>query len=203
MIPYTPQTWADGPGGATPISAARLSHIEAGVAAALLSPFAPAAAIAESFPRVAGANNTVALTSGRMHLVAVPLMAGQVVTSLTFVSSGAAVTPTHWWFALYTPALALCAQTADQLTAAWTSATAKTVALAAPFTVPTSGLYYAAVMSAAATPPTLLAGNTIGSPVLTMPPVLTGTSTSSLAGTAPGTAAALTAAQNSPYAYAT
>lgn len=28
---YTPQTWADGSGGGTPLSAARLSHMEAGI----------------------------------------------------------------------------------------------------------------------------------------------------------------------------
>lgn len=30
---YTKQTWADGPGGGTPVSAARLQHIEDGIAA--------------------------------------------------------------------------------------------------------------------------------------------------------------------------
>lgn len=33
-MPYTPQTWADGSGGGTPITAARLNNIEAGLAAA-------------------------------------------------------------------------------------------------------------------------------------------------------------------------
>lgn len=34
-MPYSPQTWANGQIGGTPISAARLSHIEAGIAAAI------------------------------------------------------------------------------------------------------------------------------------------------------------------------
>src|ERR1019366_2135157 len=37
MANYTPQTWVDGPGGGTPISAARLNTLEAGAAAALAS----------------------------------------------------------------------------------------------------------------------------------------------------------------------
>ena len=32
---YSPQTWADGPSGGTPLSAARLNYMEAGIAAAL------------------------------------------------------------------------------------------------------------------------------------------------------------------------
>jgi hypothetical protein len=32
--PYVPQTWVNGPGGGTPISAGRLNHMEAGIAAA-------------------------------------------------------------------------------------------------------------------------------------------------------------------------
>lgn len=31
MVDYTPQTWVDGSGGGTPLSAARLAYIEAGV----------------------------------------------------------------------------------------------------------------------------------------------------------------------------
>ncbi len=34
-MPYTPQTWIDGPGGGTPISAARLNYMEDGIEAAL------------------------------------------------------------------------------------------------------------------------------------------------------------------------
>lgn len=36
-MPYTPQTWVDGPGGGTPVSAARMTVIENGIAAAASS----------------------------------------------------------------------------------------------------------------------------------------------------------------------
>ena len=35
-MPYTPQTWADGAAGGTPLSAARLGYIESGIEAAAL-----------------------------------------------------------------------------------------------------------------------------------------------------------------------
>lgn len=48
---YTPQTWADGPAGLTPITAARLAHIESGLVAAALAADNAAAALA-SRPQV-------------------------------------------------------------------------------------------------------------------------------------------------------
>ena len=99
------------------------------------------------------------LTTQVMLNVAVVLQAGETVTNITFKSgTTAAGTPTNYWFALYddsaTPAL--LAQTADQLTAAWAANTAKTLALSAPQTVPRSGVYRAAIMVKATTPPSLL-----------------------------------------------
>jgi hypothetical protein len=103
-------------------------------------------------------SNLSALTTQVMLAAALPLEAGDVVTNLTFVSGAtAAGTPTNWWFALYSSAAtpALIAQTADQTSTAWAANTAKTVALSAPYTVLTAGVYYAAIMVKAATPPTL------------------------------------------------
>ncbi|WP_166905920.1 hypothetical protein [Mycobacterium sp. DL440] len=59
---YSKQTWADGSGGGTPITAARLNHIEDGVAAA-----DAAASAADS---VTAANITDATTVGRNVLKA-------------------------------------------------------------------------------------------------------------------------------------
>ncbi|MFE3452387.1 hypothetical protein ACFXJ8_26035 [Nonomuraea sp. NPDC059194] len=132
-----------------------------------------------------------ALTSGVMTSVPLYLSAGDLVTNLTFISGGtAAATPTNYWFALYSTAStpALLAQTADQLTAAWAADTAKTLALASAYRVVTSGIYWAAVMVAAGTPPTLM-GAMGAKPVLSGENNLAVTSGSSLTTTAPATIA--------------
>lgn len=200
-LPYVPQTWTDGPGGATPVSAARLAVMENGIAAnsGLLVPNGVAS---ESLARFL-ASGSITLASGTLLLAALPLRAGQVVTNMSFISTGtAAVTPTHWWFALYSQALALLGQTADQVAAAWAANALKTLALAAPYTVPTTGVYYAGVMVAAATPPTIAGGPTMQAGVSTLTPLLTGNSSTALVATAPGTAGAITAGVNHAYCYA-
>ncbi len=111
----------------------------------------------KNLPRQAITGNLAALTSGVMTSVALYLEKGDLVTNLTFVSATtAAGTPTNWWFALYdtssTPAL--LAQTADQTSTAWAANTAKTVALSTAYLVAKSGLYWAAIMVKATTPPT-------------------------------------------------
>jgi hypothetical protein len=106
----------------------------------------------ESFTRFLGGTNLAALSSGAMTLVALALYAGDVVTSLSFLSGATGLTQGtnndgHWWFALYDPGGAtLLAQTADQTTTAWAGSTIKTLALAAPQTIAATGLYLAAVM---------------------------------------------------------
>ncbi|MFG2722710.1 hypothetical protein ACGFW5_31090 [Streptomyces sp. NPDC048416] len=104
------------------------------------------------------------LTTQVMQSTLVYLQAGDLVTNLTFKSGAtAAVTPTNWWFALYsddaTPVL--LAQSVDQTTAAWAANTAKTLALATPVSIPRSGMYSAAVMVKAGTTPSLLGAGTI------------------------------------------
>lgn len=153
-------------------------------------PNAAGAFRAQNMPRRSAANVASTLTSGTMLATALYLAAGDTVTSLTFVSgTTGAATPTSWWFALYdnsaTPAL--LAQTADQGSAAWSTTTAKTLALSAPVTVDTSGVYYAAVMVAAGTAPTLIGCSGSSAAVLAGDPILARTQGSSLTGTAPAT----------------
>lgn len=166
------------------------------------------ATFAESVPRWAVTGNLAALTTQVMTSVALPLQAGDVVTSLTFVSATtAAGTPTNWWFALYSPAGALLAQTADQTSTAWAANTAKKLALSAPVLITQAGVYYAAVMVKATTVPTLagvpmhhatVAGDvaSLGSVVLAQ------TSGSSLTTTAPATIATPTTVATVPYVVA-
>lgn len=153
--------------------------------------------------------NLAALTTQVMTAVALYLEAGDVVTNLTFCSATtAAGTPTNWWFALYSTAAtpALLGQTADQTSTAWAANTAKTVALATPYTVTTTGVYYAAVMVKATTVPTLLGASlnaTAAAAVVTGQKVLANTSGASLTDTAPATIATPTTVATVPYVVAT
>jgi hypothetical protein len=154
--------------------------------------------------------NLSALTTQVMLSTALYLEAGDVVTNLTFVSGGtAAGTPTNWWFALYdtssTPAL--LAQTADQTSTAWAANTAMTVALQTVQRITTTGIYYAAVMVKATTPPTLAGSGALenaaaAGALVSGQKILAQTSGSSLTTTAPATITSATTVVNIPYVVA-
>jgi hypothetical protein len=136
--------------------AAGIAAYEATNAAEVLEG-ASAATIVSNLSRYQCGGNLTGTATGVMVSVALPLKAGTVVTSLTFMSGTTpAGTPTNWWFALYSPAGALIAQTADQTTTAWAANTPKTLALSAAHTVTADGVYYAALMVKATTTPTLV-----------------------------------------------
>lgn len=169
----------------------------------------PAGMFRPNLRRTEAGGNLAALTTQIMTAVALYLEAGDVVTNLTFCSATtAAGTPTNWWFALYSTAAtpALLGQTADQTSTAWAANTAMTVALAAPYTVTTTGIYYAGVMVKATTPPTLLGASlnaNASAAVVTGQKVLANTSGSSLTTTAPATIATPTTVATVPYVVAT
>lgn len=141
-----------------------------------------------NLPRV-GLDDVPAAATGVLCSVALYLQDGDTVTNLTFISGAtAAGTPTNYFFALYSGAGALLAQTADQLTAAWAADTAKTLPLATAQKITKSGIYYAAISVTATTVPTLV-GTTGAKPVLTGEGNLSQTSGSGLTGTAPATIA--------------
>lgn len=149
------------------------------------------------------------LTTAVMTSVAIPLQVGDLVTNITFKSGAtAAGTPANYWFALYsadsTPALV--GQTADQTSTAWAANTVKTLALTTPYRVPVTGVYYAAIMVKASTPPTLL-GASLGlagaSASILSSKVLAQTSGSALTDTAPATIASPTAIASVPFAVLT
>jgi hypothetical protein len=150
-----------------------------------------------------------ALATGVMTAVALPLQAGDVVTSLT-VKSGAtaAGTPTAYWLALYSSAAtpALLSQTADQTSTAWAANTVKTLALATPQLITTAGVYYVGIMVTASTPPTLI-GRTVGiagaAASILGSKVLAQTSGSGLTTTAPATITSPTTVATVPLVIAT
>lgn len=122
------------------------------------------ATVAETIPRNSqSATNIASLATGRQTLQLIWLEAGQLVTNIQWNSwTTAAVTPTNQWFSLYSLALAKLAVTPDDTTTAWAAFTRKTLTLAAPYTVPTSGLYYVGCMVAAGTVPSLTGCGTTG-----------------------------------------
>jgi len=142
----------------------------------------------------AGDTNHAALATGVMTSVPLFLVAGDLITNLSFVSGNtAAGTPTAWWFALYdtqsTPAL--IAQTADQTSTAWAANTVKTLALSTAYRVTTTGVHWAAINVTATTVPTLV-GSFGVKPILTGERNLSQSSGSSLTTTAPATIASPT-----------
>lgn len=170
----------------------------------------PTGILRESFPRWACTTDLTAPATGVMTSVAMPLQAGDIVTSITFKSGAtAADTPLNWWFALYSTAStpALLGQTADQTTTAWAANTAKTVALSTPYQITAAGLYYVSFMMKATTVTTLvgrtvaLAGASTGS--ITGQKILAQTSGSTLTTTAPATITSATTSALVPYAVVT
>ena len=167
--------------------------------------FRPTAALAHSIPRSSNMGSLSPLTSGRETLQLIWLEAGTLVSNITWVSwTQAAVTPTNQWFSLRSAARALLGITADATTAAWGASTAKTLALASPYTVPTTGHYYVGLMVAAGTVPSIIGSG--GSGVISaLPPITCGSDATNTGLTtpasAPATSAALTAFSGVLYTY--
>lgn len=155
-----------------------------------------------NLPRV-GLDDTAALTSGVMTSVALYLVDGDLISTLTFVSAGtAAGTPTNQIAALYSPAGTLLAQSADKTSTAWAADTAVGFALATAQRITKSGIYYAAICVAASTVPTLL-GTRGQKPVLTSEATLAQTSGTGIGATAPATIATPTFKAATPLVIAT
>lgn len=170
-------------------------------------PASPSTFFRANMPRFAGlydsASDTgsVALTTQVMTAVPVKLIAGDVITNISFYAgTTAAGTPTNWWTALYSNATipALLSQSADQLTGAIAAFGWKTTALAAAQTIPATGYYWAAIMVKATTAPTLI-GSILPPPVVTGERNLAVTSGASLTTTATATLATPTVQRFVPY----
>ena len=156
------------------------------------------ATIRANMPRTNAIQSAVLGATGTMTSYAILLYAGDIVTNITFrTSSTGATAPTAYWFALYDAAAtpALMAQTADQGSTAWASATIKTLALSSAQTIPTTGIYRVALGMAASTMPTLIgavmAAGTSG-PLVGSQAQLAVSSGSGLTTTAPSTVTGVT-----------
>lgn len=165
-----------------------------------------AGALAETMARelVTETNTTVA-ASGTLNMQLIALRAGWLVSNITLCSATtAAGTPTHYLFGLYDSALNRLATSADQTSTAWAANTVKTLAMTAPYRVPTSGIYYIGYFMAAGTVPTLK-GNTAktGAQLAGTAPILQGTSSTGLTTSLPNPAAAVTVSTASFWAAVT
>lgn len=164
------------------------------------------ATVAETMPRLsAKANNAIGAT-GVAHATAIPLQAGDVVSTITFVTATtAAGTPTAGFAALYSSAStpALLAQTADFGSTARAANTAYSVSLASSVTITEAGLYYVAISFTASTVPTLhgctLNNAVMAGAIVTGMPVLAQTFGTSLGATAPATLTSGTAVATPVY----
>lgn len=163
-----------------------------------------ATTFAESIPRyLAGASVAIAATGVELA-VGVPLQAGDVVTSITFVVGGtAAATPTAGYACLRSTTGALIAQTADFGSTARAANTAYTVTLASPQLITSAGLYYVGISFTAGTVPTL-AGLAVVNAVVNgaiglSAKVLAQTHGSAVGAVAPATVATPTTLANIPY----
>jgi hypothetical protein len=149
----------------------------------------------ENYGRELISADLAALTTQVMLCVGVPVQGGEPVASITFLSGAtAANVPTNYWAALYRPDGTLIVQSPDKLTAAWAADTAVTFTLSAPFGGGDAGVYYAALMVKATTPPSLMGRSvnraTASGAIASGQKILAQTSGSGLTGTAPATIAA-------------
>jgi hypothetical protein len=163
--------------------------------------------LAETMPRETcpEVNATIPTASGTLFMQAIYLKAGQLVSNITISSATtAANTPTNYFFALYSGARALLAQSTNQTTTAWAANTVKTLAMSTPYRVPTSGLYYIGLMMTATAVITAKGGTAkTGGQLAAAVPILHGTSTTGLTTALPDPAAAITAGLVTLYAAVT
>lgn len=159
------------------------------------------ATLYENFPHDQITTDLVAsLTTQVMTSVAIPLVAGDIITTMSVLSGATALaSPSHAWMALYSPAGVLLGQSTDVPAQALAANTVLTHTFATPIAISATGVYFAAIMIQATTVPTL-AGKASGAVVagqLAMNtaftyPALAQTSGSALTTTAPGTIASPT-----------
>lgn len=118
----------------------------------------PTATFAEDFPHDNITTDLVAaLTTAVMTSVAIPLIAGDVITKMSVISGATALaTPAHAWMALYSAAGALLGQSTDVPAQALAANTVLTHTFASTIAIPTTGVYFAAICIVATVVPTLI-----------------------------------------------
>lgn len=160
----------------------------------------PSGAYAESCPKLLASSDLAIAATGVELSVMVPLMAGTVVTNLTFVTGGtAAATPTAGYACLRSTTGVLVAQTADFTSTARAANTAYTVALATAQTIAASGLYRFGISFTAGTIPTLRGISLANAALTAVGTTIAVTHGSAVGGVAPATTATPSNASVVPY----
>lgn len=156
----------------------------------------PTGTFAESIPRnnCFEVNTTAPTASGTLWMQSIFVESGRIVNNILWHSATtAANTPTNNIIGLYDINRNLLAQTANQTTAAWAANTMKTIALTAPYTIPSSGLYYVGfLMTATAVITSKGTTARTASQLAGQAPILQGTSSTGLTTALPNPAAAIT-----------
>lgn len=133
--------------------------------------------LAETYSRIGASmlNTVAALVTGDEFLVAIPLRAGMLVSTIVFYSGGTALSGgSNQWFSLRNSSLGLLGVTSDDTSTAWAANAEKPLNLATAYLVPSNGLYYLGIMVNATTVPTLSGVNSISGALGGLAPVLTG-----------------------------
>jgi hypothetical protein len=161
----------------------------------------PTGAYAESVPKMLASSDLAIAATGVELAAMVPLVAGTVVTSVTFVTGGtAAGSPTAGYIVLRSGTTgAKVAQTADFGSTARAANTAYTVALTAAQTITATGLYWVGVSFTASTVPTLRGVSMANAAVAAVGTASTVTHGSAVGAVAPATIATPTTAFAVPY----
>jgi len=163
----------------------------------------PVGGICQNYNRAFSDTAAATIISQRLHLAGgAVLEAGRTITSISFWSQAAAVTPANQWFCIVDrDTLALLAITVDDGATAWAADTLKTLALSAPFQNTLNREIYIGVMVNAATTPTI-AGNAPRIGVVDMAVSLGGHSSAALTNPAscPNPVAAPVATNRLPWA---
>lgn len=158
--------------------------------------------VAETMCRSIAGVNVAALTSGSLWFQAVYLYAGDTATNIVFFSgTTASGTPTNGFFALYDINRNKLAETANFTTEAWAVNSAKSKALITPYKVPTTGIYYVAIMITATTVPSLVGVTGAANAAFKVQtPTLSGNTSTGLTTSLPTTAAGIGGNINSVWA---
>jgi hypothetical protein len=176
------------------IAAANITHVPDPLSILL----APAGALAETYPRVQSiTGGGGSMTSGTVYLRAIPLVAGTLISDITFWTAGSVKTGgVHGWYVLCDSTRKVLAVTADQTDAATVWGTANTpypLPLTSPYTIQTTGLYYIGFMVAetSGSMPTFVVGASLAQAGMQVAPVLFGNSSSTAQTTPPAVGSTL------------
>ncbi len=181
--------------------------------ASAVNALAPTNSYETAWRQTLGATNATIPASGTLYLTACYIPKGFSVAQISFVCGGtAAGVPTHWWYGLYNSSRVQLAVTANQTSAAYSTFSVHTLAIAttaagasSTFLTTYSGLYYIGWMMAATTVASNLGGNSQSS-IVGIAPISAGTSSTgqTTPPAFPFTAAVITGDGGTiPYAYVT